>query len=100
MLHSSSLDMLVVEEPKVSGASSTHWLEAPSRYSIAAYTWRPNLPGGQDPVFEVYDAKRQVTVGVRRIPTPKRSAELLGRYGVPESEVEFREPIMVPEAAE
>ena len=96
----SSLDMIVADGPKASGYSNTPWLEAPSRYSIAAYTWRPKPPGGQGPVFEVYDAKRQVTVGVRLIPTPQRAADLLGRYGVPESEVEFHEPIMVPEVAE
>ena len=96
----SSLDMIVADGPKASRDSNTPWLEAPSRYSIAAYTWCPNLPGGQGPVFELYDAKRQVTVGVRRIPTPQRAAELLGRYGVPESEVEFPQAILVPESVE
>ena len=96
----SSLDMIIADGPKSRGDNNTPWLEAPSRYSIAAYTWRPNLPGGQGPIFEVYDAKRQVTVGVRRMPTSEGAVELLGRYGVPESEVEFHEPIMVPEAAE
>ena len=96
----SSLDMIVADGPKANGDSNTPWLEDPSRYSISAYTWRPNISGAQEPIFEVYDAKREVTVGVRWIPTPGRAAELLGRYGVPESEVEFHEPIMVPEAAE
>ena len=94
----SSLDMIVAETPKASRDRSTPWLAAPSRYSIAAYTWRPNLSGGL--MFELYDAKREVTVGVRRVPTPERAAELLGRYGVPESEVEFPQAILVPESAE
>ena len=96
----SSLDMIIADGPRASGHSNTPWLAAPSRYSIAAYTWRPNLSGGQEPIFEVYDAKRQVTVGVRWIPTPQRAAELLGRYGVPESEVEFPQAILVPQSVE
>ena len=96
----SSLDMIVADGPKASRDSNTPWLEAPSRYSIAAYTWYPGQFEGQDPILEVYDAKREVTVGVRRVPTPQRAANLLGRYGVPESEVEFHEPMMVPQEAE
>ncbi len=97
----SSLDMIVAESPRAGGKSNTPWLEAPSRYSIAAYTWYPGqLEDQQEPILEIYDTRREVTVGVRCVPTPRRAAELLGRYGVPESEVELREPIMVPETAE
>ncbi len=96
----SSLDMIVAETPKASRDRSTPWLAAPSRYSIAAYTWRPNLSESQEPILELYDAKREVTVGVRRVPTPERAAELLGRYGVPESEVDSHKPMMVPQSAE
>lgn len=96
----SDLDMIVADGPKASVESSTPWLAAPPRYSIAAYTRCPYLPGGREPILELYDAKREVTVGVHRVPTPQRAAELLGRYGVPESEVEFHQPMMVPESAE
>lgn len=97
----SSLDMIIADSPKASGDNSTPWLEAPSRYSIAAYTWRPNLSGGQGPIFELYDAKREVTVGVRQVPTPERAVELLARYGVPESEVwGTSETVIVPQEAE
>jgi hypothetical protein len=59
------------------------------------------LYGGQGPVFDLYDAERGVTVGVRWVPTPERAAELLGRYGVPESEVwDTPEPVTVPKAVE
>ena len=56
----SDLDMIVAEGPKVSGDSSTPGLEAPSRYSIAAYTWDVRLSGDKDSIFELYDAERGV----------------------------------------
>jgi hypothetical protein len=61
----------------------------PSRYSIAAwYSTEDGTPEDHpDPVFfDLYDAERGVAVRIRRIPTPKQAAELLERYGMPESE--------------
>ena len=101
MRYPSDLDMIVADGPKASADSSTPWLEAPSRYSIAAYTWNVRLSGDQDPIFEFYDAKREVTVGVRQVPTPQQAAKLLGRYGIPESEVRgIAERVMVLQEAE
>ena len=97
----SSLEMIIADCPRASGDSNTPWLESPARYSIAAYTWRPNLSGGQGSIFELYDAKREATVGVRQVPTPQRAVELLARYGVPESEVwGTSETVVVPQEAE
>jgi hypothetical protein len=98
----SDLDVIVADMPRPVGREiSTPWLESPSRYSIAARTSGTGLYGRQGPAFDLYDAERGVTVGVRQVPAPQRAAELLGRYGVPESEVwGTSEPVMVPEAAE
>ena len=73
----SDLDLIVADVPG-----------DPPRYSIA--TWPssaepPEGPGGTF-VFDLYDAEREASVRVRRIPTPERAAELLERYGVPDSE--------------
>lgn len=73
--------MIVADGPKANGDSNTPWLEDPSRYSIAAYTWYPGRHGGQEPILEIYDAKREVTVGVHWVPTPQRAAELWGSMG-------------------
>jgi hypothetical protein len=84
----SDLDVIVADMPgSVSGERSTPWLESPPRYSIAARVSGAGLYKGQGPIFDLYNADRGVTVGVRWVPTPERAAELLGRYGVPESEV-------------
>jgi len=81
------LDVIVADMPgSVSRESSTPWLESPPRYSIAACVSGGGLYREQGPVFDLYDAERGVTVGVRWVPTPERAAELLKRYGVPESE--------------
>ena len=84
----SDLDLIVADMPgSLGGKSSTPWLGPPTRYSIAARVSNAGVYGGQGPVFDLYDAERGVTVGVRWVPTPERAAELLERYGVPESEV-------------
>jgi hypothetical protein len=96
------LDLIVADMPgSLGGKSSTPWLGPPTRYSIAARVSGAGLYGGQGPVFDLYDAERGVTVGVRWVPTPERAVELLERYGVPESEVQDSpEPVIVPEAVE
>jgi hypothetical protein len=84
----SDLDLIIADTPRSPGGeSSTPWLGPPTRYSIAARAPGTGPYGGQGSVFDLYDAERGVTVGVRWVPTPERAAELLGRYGVPESEV-------------
>ncbi len=94
-------DVIVADMPgSLGGESSTPWLGSRPRYSIAARVSGARLYGGQGPVFDLYDAERGVTVGVRWVPTPER-AELLGHYGAPESEVrDSPEPMIVPEAVE
>jgi hypothetical protein len=98
----SDLVVIVADMPgSLGGEGSTPWLEPPTRYSIATRTPGAGLYGGQGPIFDLYDAERGVTVGVRWVPTPERAAELLGRYGVPESEVwDTPDPVIVPEAVE
>ena len=98
----SDLDLIVADAPgHLGGETGTPWLEPPPRYSIAASASGAGPRGGRGPVFDLYDAERGVAVGVRRVPTPERAAELLGRYGVPESEVrDSPGPVMAPEAAE
>ena len=98
----SDLDLIVADIPESHrGESSTPWLGSPARYSIATRVSGAGLYGGQGPVFDLYDAERGVTVGVRWVPTPERAAELLELYGVPESAVrDTPEPVIVPEAVE
>src|SRR3712207_1457448 len=98
----SDLDVIVADMPgSLGGKSSTPWLGPPTRYSIATRVSGAGLYRRQGPVFDLYDAERGVTVGVRGVPTPERAAELLGRYSVPESEVrDIPEPVIVPEAVE
>lgn len=98
----SDLDVIVADMPdSPGGKSSTPWLVPPTRYSIATRVSGAGLYEGQGPIFDLYDAERGVTVGARCVPTPERAAELLGRYGVPESEVwDTPKPVMVPEAGE
>lgn len=79
----SDLDLIVADAPRDPGGEGS-----PSRYSIAA--WHSTEDGTPedhpDPVFDLYDAERGVAARIRRVPTPKQAAELLERYGVPESE--------------
>jgi hypothetical protein len=98
----SDLDVIVADMPgSTGGESSTPWLGSPTRYSIATRVSGARLYGGQGPIFDLYDAERGVTVGVRWVPTPERAAELLRQYGVPESGVrDTPEPVIVPEAVE
>jgi len=98
----SDLDVIVADMPgSLGGKSSTPWLESPTRYSIATRVSDAGLYRGQGPIFDLYDAERGVTVGVRWVPTPERAAELLRRYGVPESAVwDTPELVIVPEAVE
>jgi hypothetical protein len=96
------LDVIVADMPgSLGGQRSTPWLGPPTRYSIAARVSGAGLYDGQGPIFDLYDAERGVTVGVRWVPTLERAAELLRRYGVAESESrDTPEPVMVPEAVE
>jgi hypothetical protein len=99
----SDLDVIVADMPRSPGGeSSTPWLGSPSRYSIAARVWGGGLYEGQGRVFDLYDAERGVSVGVRRVPTPEQAAELLGRYGVPEESEAWDapKPVMGPEGVE
>jgi hypothetical protein len=79
----SDLDLIVADAPRGPGGEGSS-----SRYSIA--TWHSVEDGHpeeqQDPVFDLYDAERSVAVRVRRVPNLKQAAELLERYGMPESE--------------
>ena len=79
----SDLDLIVADAPRGPGGEGS-----PSRYSIA--TWHSVEYGPpeeqSDPIFDLYDAERSVAVRVRRVPNPKQAAELLERYGMPESE--------------
>jgi hypothetical protein len=95
------LDVIVADMTGSLDGGSTPWLGSPTRYSIAAHVSGVGLYEGQWPIFDLYDAERGVTVGVRWVPTPERAAEFLERYGVPESEVrDTPEPVIVPEAVE
>ena len=98
----SDLDVIVADMPgSLGGESSTPWIGSPARYSIATHVSVAGSYEGQGPIFDLYDAERGVTVGVRWVPTPERAAELLRRYGIPESEVrDTHEPVIVPEAVE
>jgi hypothetical protein len=98
----SDLDLIVANTPGSPGReSSTPWLGPPTRYSIATRVSGAGPYGEQGSVFDLYDAERGVTVGVRWVPTPERAAELLGRYGVPASEEwGTPEPMIVPDAVE
>ena len=98
----SDLDLIVADTPgSPGGESSTPWLGPPTRYSIAARVSGAGPYGEQGPVFDLYDAERGVTVGVRWVPTPERAAELLGRYGVPAPEEwGTPKPMIAPEAVE
>jgi hypothetical protein len=79
----SDLDLIVADAPSSPGGEGS-----PSRYSIA--TWHSVEDGSPkeqlDLTFDLYDAERSVAARVRRVPTAKQAAELLERYGVPESE--------------
>jgi hypothetical protein len=96
------LDVIVADMPgSPGGKSSTPWLGSPARYSIATRVSGAGLYRGQGPVFDLYDAERGVTVGVRWVPTPERAVELLRRYGLPESELwDTSKPALAPEADE
>ena len=98
----SDLNVIVADMPaSLGGKSSTPWLGPPTRYSIAACVSGTGLYGEHGPVFDLYDAERGFTVGVQWVPTPEQAAELLRRYGVPESEArDTLEPVIVPEAVE
>jgi hypothetical protein len=98
----SDLDVIIADMPgSPGGESSTPWLGPPTRYSIATRDSGVGVYGGQGPIFDLYDAERGVIVGLRWVPTPEQAAELLRRYGVPESEVrDIPEPVIVPETVE
>ena len=79
----SDLDLIVADAPRGPGGKGS-----PSRYSIAVwYSAEDGSPEDHpDRIFDLYDAERGVAVQIRQVPTPKQAAELLERYGVPESE--------------
>jgi hypothetical protein len=57
---------------------------------------------GDETVFELRDKELDMKAYARRVPTPQRAADLLGRYGVPAgiSEVTPGKVPMVPPEAE
>jgi len=79
----SDLDLIVADAPKGPGDEGS-----PSRYSIAVwYSAEDGSPEDHpDPIFDLYDAERRVALQICRVPNPKQAAELLERYGMPESE--------------
>ena len=79
----SDLDLIVADAPRAPGAEGS-----PSRYSSATWHSVEDGPAEEqpDPIFDLYDAERGVAVQIRQVPTPKQAAELLERYGMPESE--------------
>jgi hypothetical protein len=82
----SDLDLIVADAPRGPGGEGS-----PSRYSIATWYSVEDGPSEEqpDPIFDLYDAERGVAVQIRQVPTPKQAAELLERYGVPESEARY-----------
>ncbi len=75
----SDLDVIIADAPRGTGVEGS-----PSRYSIAAWTSVEDGPPEEqpDPIFDLYDAERDIMARVRRVPTPERAAELLERYSV------------------
>ena len=78
----SDMEMIVADAP---GAPRSP--EHRPRYSIAAW---PAADGSEPrpPIFDLYDAQRDVEVRVRRIPTPEEAARLLERRGDGDSSTE------------
>ena len=80
----SDLEMIVADAPSV-GGDAARSPETRPRYSIAAWPTADGLGGEpRPPVFDLYDAERDVEVRVRRIPTPEEAARLLERSGATE----------------
>ena len=52
---------------------------------LAVLAYEP-LTETEDPVYELYDAERDITYQVREVPTPKEAAMLLAEYGEPPEE--------------
>jgi hypothetical protein len=75
----SDLDVIIGDAPRGTGVEGS-----PSRYSIAAWTSVEDGPPEEqpDPIFDLYDAERDIMARVRWVPTPERAAELLERYSV------------------
>lgn len=84
----SDLEMIVADEPTIGGDTSRS-PEARPRFSIAAWPAAGGDGEPRPPVFDLYDAERDVEVRVNRIPTPEEAARLLERGDVGESEPQF-----------
>ena len=65
----SDLEMVVADAPNTADASGSP--NTRPRYSIAAW------PAANHPVFDLYDAARDVEVRVDHVPTPEQAARLL-----------------------
>jgi hypothetical protein len=50
----------------------------------------------EEPVFELVDTDSNTAIWVRKIPEPRRAAELLARYGVPADEAHTVDPATPP----
>ena len=73
------LEVIVADAPGAYGFPRSP--EARSRYSIAAWPVADG-PGGEprSPIFDLYDADRDLEIRVDRVPTPEQAARLLERY--------------------
>ena len=88
----SELEMIVADAPNTADASGSP--NTRPRYSIAAWP-AANHPGDEPhpPVFDLYDAARDVEVRVDHVPTPEQAAHLLEGRSAEKSPTEFSDGV-------